>query len=64
MSGFFLPDDEPAAAADNRSRDSQSQKADVARAVAAAQQAGLQDNRIEIALDGTISIVVGKPSAG
>jgi hypothetical protein len=35
---------------------------DVKRAVAAAKQAGLQSYRVEIAPDGTISIIVGAPS--
>jgi len=35
-------------------------QADVKRAIAAAEQAGLRDYRVEIAPDGTIAIVVGK----
>jgi hypothetical protein len=35
---------------------------DVKRAIAAAQQAQLANYRVEIAPDGTISIVVGGPS--
>ena len=37
-------------------------QSDVRRAVAAAEQAGLQSYRVEIAPDGTISIIVGAPS--
>lgn len=36
-------------------------QADVKRAIAAAGKAGLQNYRVEIAPDGTISIVVGTP---
>lgn len=36
-------------------------QADVKRAIEAAEQAGLQSYRIEIAPDGTISIIVGAP---
>ena len=37
-------------------------QADVKRAIAAAEQAGLQCYRVEVAPDGTISIVVGAPA--
>ena len=37
-------------------------QSDVKRAVAAAEQAGLQSYRVEVAPDGTISIVVGAPA--
>jgi len=37
-------------------------QSDVKRAVAAAEQAGLESYRVEIAPDGTISIIVGDPS--
>jgi hypothetical protein len=37
-------------------------QADVKRAIAAAEKAGLRSYRIEIGPDGTISIVVGAPS--
>jgi hypothetical protein len=37
-------------------------QADVKRAIAAAKRAGLESYRVEIALDGTISIIVGAPS--
>jgi hypothetical protein len=37
-------------------------QSDVKRAVAAAEQAGLQSYRVEIAPDGTISIIVGAPA--
>ena len=36
-------------------------KADVERAIAAAERAGLRGYRIEIAPDGTVTIVVGEP---
>jgi len=63
QSGFaIIPDDallHPVAAAgptEDRSHD-----ADVQRAIAAAQQAGLTSYRVEIAPDGTIAIIVGTP---
>jgi hypothetical protein len=34
---------------------------DLRRALAAAEQAGLRDYRVELAPDGTISIIVGDP---
>jgi hypothetical protein len=37
-------------------------QADVKRAIAAAESAGLAAYRVEIAADGTISIVVGMPA--
>ena len=37
-------------------------QADVKRAIGAAEQAGLSSYRIEIAPDGTITIVVGEPA--
>jgi hypothetical protein len=37
-------------------------QSDVRRAIAAAEKAGLTSYRVEIAPDGTISIVVGMPS--
>lgn len=37
-------------------------QSDVKRAIAAAEQAGLESYRVEIAPDGTISIVVGAPA--
>jgi hypothetical protein len=37
-------------------------QSDVKRAIAAAEQAGLESYRVEIAADGTISIIVGAPS--
>ena len=49
---------EPSVAPTRRGRWRQS---DVKRAIAAAEQAELQAYRVEIALDGTISIVVGGP---
>lgn len=39
------------------------QEDDVERAISAAEEAGLSDYRVEIAPDGTISIIVGAPSA-
>jgi hypothetical protein len=38
-------------------------QADVKRAIGAAEQAGLTNYRVEIAPDGTITIVVGEPAA-
>ena len=37
-------------------------QADIKRAIAAAETAGLDSYRVEIAPDGTISIIVGAPS--
>lgn len=37
-------------------------QSDVKRAIVAAEQAGLRAYRVEVAPDGTISIVVGAPS--
>jgi len=37
-------------------------QSDIKRAIAAAKQAGLETYRVEIAPDGTISIIVGAPS--
>lgn len=37
-------------------------QSEAARAIAAAEQAGLQSYRVEIAPDGTIAIIVGPPS--
>ncbi|HEY7806737.1 MAG TPA: hypothetical protein VIC34_06000 [Croceibacterium sp.] len=37
-------------------------QSDIKRAIAAAKQAGLESYRVEIAPDGTISIIVGAPS--
>ena len=39
------------------------QEADLTRAISAAEKAGLQSYRIEVAADGTISIVVGAAGA-
>jgi hypothetical protein len=63
MPAFFLPDEDPATAAGDRSDGPPPQQADVERAVAAAEEAGLQDYRIEIAPDGTIAIVVGRSTS-
>lgn len=38
------------------------QQSEVKRAIAAAEQAGLESYRVEVAPDGTISIVVGAPA--
>lgn len=57
--GFFLPAEDPQPIAEGRSRSPHGRQSDVRRAVAAAEEAGLQDYRIEIAPDGTIAIVVG-----
>jgi len=60
---FFLPEDEAVAAAGHAPGAAAWDEADVRRAVAAAEQAGLEDYRIEIAPDGTIAIVVGGATA-
>jgi len=56
--GFVMPDDGEAADRDEAPR-AQWRQADVRRAIAAAEKAGLSAYRIEIAPDGTIAIVVG-----
>lgn len=50
------PSDEASASRKGRWRQS-----DVKRAIAAAEQAGLESYRVEIAPDGTLSIIVGAP---
>ena len=54
-----MPDDAPTERAATRAPWRQ---AEVKRAIAAAEQAGLSCYRIEIGPDGTISIVVGAPA--
>lgn len=60
MSAFgLMPDGADAGAQPKRKRRAQWRDADVGRAIAAAQEAGLESYRVDIAPDGTISIVVG-----
>ena len=60
--GFTIPDDDfPVSPSQGDTRRARWRQADVRRAIAAAEKAGLRGYRIEIALDGTISIVVGSP---
>jgi hypothetical protein len=59
--GFFLPDGEPAAAGDGAVGNATWRPSAVEYAVAALEAAGVRDYRIEIAPDGTIAVVVGKP---
>ena len=60
-----MPDDTPdEAGPEEARRRTPWRQADVRRAIAAAEKAGLTDYRVEIAPDGTISIVVGLPPAG
>ena len=59
MIGFVLPA-EPSCADEAPPRWNE---ADVERAIAAAERAGLAAYRIEIGPDGTIAIVVGGPAA-
>jgi hypothetical protein len=47
----------------NPARKGSWRQADVKRAVDAAKKAGLENYRVEIAADGTISIIVGDPAA-
>ena len=56
--GFVMPEETPS---DDAAR-ARWQEADVERAIAAAEKAGLRDYRVEIGPDGTIAIVVGAPS--
>jgi len=58
--GFVMPDDAGSPVSDALLAGHWRQ-ADVRRAIAAAEKAGLASYRIEIAADGTISIVVGEP---
>lgn len=59
-SGFTIPLEQPAVCA--RPVRVHWRQADVKRAIAAAEQAGLQHYRVEIAPDGTLAIVVGGPA--
>lgn len=56
MPGFVMPADMPP---DDDATEPRWRDADVGRAIAAAEQAGLAAYRVEIAPDGTIAIVVG-----
>jgi hypothetical protein len=63
--GVFTPRAEegvPAPAGAEMSGRGRWRQSDVKRAVAAAEQAGLEAYRVEVAPDGTISIVVGAPA--
>ena len=60
--GFAFPEDCATGAALPEALERHWRQADVKRAIAAAEKAGLTSFRIEIAPDGTISIVVGAPS--
>jgi hypothetical protein len=51
----------PEGAAGQSGRKKRWRQADVERAVAAAEQAGLESYRVEVAPDGTISVIVGMP---
>lgn len=57
MLGFVMPEDMPT----DDTAGPRWSEADVERAIAAAERAGLSAYRIEIAPDGTIAIVVGPP---
>lgn len=57
-----MPDDAATPSSEAEPRKPHWRQVDVKRAIAAAEKAGLDDYRIEIAPDGTISIVVGGPS--
>jgi hypothetical protein len=60
-----MPDDAPDdAGPDEARRRAQWRQTDVRRAIAAAEKAALTNYRVEIASDGTISIVVGPPPSG
>ena len=61
---FPVASDEPvggAGAAEPRGKTAWRQS-DIRRAIAAAEQAGLESYRVEIATDGTLSIIVGAPA--
>jgi len=55
--GFVMPEETPS----SDTPEPRWQDADVERAIAAAERAGLRAYRVEIAPDGTIAIVVGIP---
>ena len=58
-----MPDEESGpSAGPGAQRKAPWRQADVKRAIGAAEQAGLQSYRVEIAPDGTIAIIVGEPS--
>ncbi len=59
---MLLPDDSPMQPGEGAA--GRWRQADVRRAINAAEQAGLSGYRIEIAPDGTISIVVDAPAGG
>ncbi len=54
-------EDLPVSEAETRDR-ARWRQTDVKRALAAAEQAGLESYRVEIAPDGTIAIIVGSPA--
>jgi len=58
MFGFSMAEPLPS---DDDTADQRWREADLARAIAAAEKAGLRAYRVEIAPDGTIAIVVGIP---
>lgn len=57
-----LSEEDAEPSSETRTRKSGWRQSDVRRAIAAAEQAELQAYRVEIAPDGTISIVVGMPT--
>jgi len=58
-----MPDDEACRSGGEESRlPGRWRQADIKRAIAAAEKAGLESYRVEIAPDGTISIIVGAPA--
>ncbi len=58
MPGFVMPEETPC---QDGAAEPRWTEADVERAIAAAERAGLPTYRVEIAPDGTIAIVVGAP---
>jgi hypothetical protein len=63
MLGFaMMPDDAAHASKEDTQRKARWRQSDVKRAIDAAEKAGLRLYRVEIAPDGTISIVVGAPA--
>lgn len=61
MSGF-IDMDKQESDKDGSSQRPDWHEEDIARAIAIAKEAGLTSYRVEIASDGTISIIVGEPS--
>jgi hypothetical protein len=60
--GVFEPRSEQGSDESTSPRKRRWQQSEIKRAIAAAEQAGLESYRVEIAPDGTIAIIVGAPA--